>query len=286
MNIKRISAVIFATVFMANVMGGCAKVSNSEIAVISREDGSGTRGAFIELTGVEQKDADGNKTDMTTVDAIIAKSTDVVITQVSGNKNAIGYISSGAINDTVKAVTVDGIEATSENVKNGTYPIARPFNIATGDDVSECTEDFINYILSAEGQAIVAEKDFTPVVDNAESFKSNGATGKVVVAGSTSVSPVIEKIAEEYQTINTGVTIEIQTSDSTSGMKAVLDGTCDIGMASRELKDDETVLNDTAIALDGIAIIVNSENTIENLTTQQICDIYTGTITSWDDLSE
>ena len=285
MSIKRVSAVLFATIFMANIMGGCAKVSNNDIAVISREDGSGTRGAFIELTGVEQKDADGNKTDMTTVDAIIAKSTDVVITQVSGNKNSIGYISLGAINDTVKAVTVDGVEPTSENVKNGSYPISRPFNIATGDKVSDCTQDFINYILSAEGQDIVEAKDYTPVVDNAESFKSNGATGKVVVAGSTSVSPVIEKIAEEYQTVNTGVTIEIQTSDSTSGMKAVLDGTCDIGMASRELKDDETVLNDTAIALDGIAIIVNNDNTVENLTTQQICDIYTGTITSWDDFS-
>ena len=285
MSIKKVSAVLFATIFMANIMGGCAKVSNNDIAVISREDGSGTRGAFIELTGVEQKDADGNKSDMTTVDAIIAKSTDVVITQVSGNKNAIGYISLGAINDTVKAVTIDGIEPTSENVKNGSYPISRPFNIATGDDVSDCAQDFINYILSAEGQAIVEAKDYTPVVDNAESFKSNGATGKVVVAGSTSVSPVIEKIAEEYQTVNTGVTIEIQTSDSTSGMKAVLDGTCDIGMASRELKDDETVLNDTAIALDGIAIVVNNDNTIENLTTQQICDIYTGTSTSWDDFS-
>ncbi|MCC8069545.1 MAG: substrate-binding domain-containing protein [Ruminococcus sp.] len=283
MSIKKISATIFAIVCMANVMGGCARVSSNEIAVISREDGSGTRGAFIELTGVEQKDADGNKSDMTTVDAIIAKSTDVVITQVSGNVNAIGYISSGAINDTVKAITVDGVEPTSENVKNGTYPIARPFNIATSDDVSDCTQDFINYILSAEGQAIV-ENDYTPVVDDAESFTSNGATGKIVIAGSTSVSPVIEKLSEEYQTINTGVTIEIQTSDSTSGMKAVLDGTCDIGMASRELKDDETVLNDIAIALDGIAIIVNSESTVDNLTTQQICDIYTGTITSWDEI--
>lgn len=283
MSIKKISATIFAIVSMANVMGGCARVSSNEIAVISREDGSGTRGAFIELTGVEQKDADGNKSDMTTVDAIIAKSTDVVITQVSGNVNAIGYISSGAINDTVKAITVDGVEPTSENVKNGTYPIARPFNIATSDDISDCTQDFINYILSAEGQAIV-ENDYTPVVDDAESFTSNGATGKIVIAGSTSVSPVIEKLSEEYQTINTGVTIEIQTSDSTSGMKAVLDGTCDIGMASRELKDDETVLNDIAIALDGIAIIVNSESTIDNLTTQQICDIYTGTITSWDEI--
>lgn len=283
MSIKKISATIFAIVCMANVMGGCTRVSSNEIAVISREDGSGTRGAFIELTGVEQKDADGNKSDMTTVDAIIAKSTDVVITQVSGNVNAIGYISSGAINDTVKAITVDGVEPTSENVKNGTYPIARPFNIATSDDVSDCTQDFINYILSAEGQAIV-ENDYTPVVDDAESFTSNGATGKIVIAGSTSVSPVIEKLSEEYQTINTGVTIEIQTSDSTSGMKAVLDGTCDIGMASRELKDDETVLNDIAIALDGIAIIVNSESTIDNLTTQQICDIYTGTITSWDEI--
>lgn len=284
MNIKRLSAVVLATVFMTNVVG-CAKVSSSEIAVISREDGSGTRGAFIELTGVEQKDADGNKTDMTTVDAIVAKSTDVVMTQVSGNPGAIGYISSGAINDTVKAITVEGVEPTSENVKNGSYPIARPFKIATGDEVSDCTQDFIDYILSAEGQEIVASKDYTPIVDNAESFTSNGSTGKIVITGSTSVAPVMEKLAEAYQGINTGVTIEIQTSDSTSGMRDALDGTCDIGMSSRELKDDETVLNDTTIALDGIAIIVNNENTIENLTMQQICDIYTGTITSWDDFN-
>lgn len=284
MNIKKILSVGVASVLMTSSLSACAGGNSDEIAVISREDGSGTRGAFIELTGVEQKDADGNKTDMTTVDAIIAKSTDVVMTQVSGNKNAIGYVSSGAVNDTVKSITVDGIEPTSENVKNGTYPIARPFNIATSDNVSDCAQDFINYIMSAEGQAIVEDKDFTPVLDNAESYQSNGATGKVVIEGSTSVSPVIEKIAEEYQSINTGVTIEIQTSDSTSGMKAVLEGTCDIGMASRDLKDDEVVLNATAIALDGIAIIVSNDNPIENLTTQQICDIYTGTTLSWSEL--
>lgn len=283
MNIKKIVSIGLASVLMTVTLSACAG-SSDEITVISREDGSGTRGAFIELTGVEQKDADGNKTDMTTVDAIISKSTDVVITQVSGNVNAIGYVSSGATNNTVKTVTVNGIAPTSENVKNGAYSIARPFNIATGDEISDCTQDFINYILSAEGQAIVESKDYTPTVDNAESYQSNGATGKIVIEGSTSVAPVMEKIAEEYQAINSGVTIEIQTSDSTSGMKAVLEGTCDIGMASRELKDDETVLNDTAIALDGIAIIVSPDNPIEDLTLQQICDIYTGTVTSWSEL--
>lgn len=284
MNIKKIVSIGVATILMVTNLSACAGGTSDTITVISREDGSGTRGAFIELTGIEQKDDSGNKTDMTTVDAIIAKSTDVVITQVSGNINAIGYVSSGSINDTVKTVTVDGVEPTSENVKNGSYPIARPFNIATGDNVSDCTQDFINFILSSEGQTIV-EKDYTPTVDNAPNYTSNGATGKVVVSGSTSVSPVMEKLAEEYQTINTGVTVEIQTSDSTSGMKSVLDGTCDIGMASRELKDDETVLHDTAIALDGIAIIVNNDNSITNLTTQQICDIYTGAVLSWSELS-
>lgn len=284
MNIKKIVSVGVASILMVANLSACAGGNSDTITVISREDGSGTRGAFIELTGIEQKDDSGNKTDMTTVDAIIAKSTDVVITQVSGNINAIGYVSSGSINDTVKTVTVDGVEPTSENVKNGSYPIARPFNIATGDNVSDCTQDFINFILSSEGQTIV-EKDYTPTVDNAPNYTSNGATGKVVVSGSTSVSPVMEKLAEEYQTINTGVTVEIQTSDSTSGMKSVLDGTCDIGMASRELKDDETVLHDTAIALDGIAIIVNNDNSITNLTTQQICDIYTGAVLSWSELS-
>jgi len=283
MNMRKISAMAIATVLMTGTMTACSEVSSDTITVISREDGSGTRGAFVELMGIEQKDADGNKTDMTTIEAIIAKGTDIVMTQVSGNVNAIGYISLGSVNDTVKKVNIDGVEATAENVKNGTYPVARPFNIAVGDEVSDCAQDFINFIMSAEGQQIVGE-DYISVDDNAEAFTSNGATGKVVVAGSTSVSPIMEQLSEEYKTINTGVTIEIQTSDSTSGMKAVTEGTCDIGMASRELKDSETSLNATAIALDGIAIIVNNDSTIENLTTQQVCDIYTGTITSWSEL--
>lgn len=283
MNIKKIVSIGVASALMATNLTACGG-GGDDISVISREDGSGTRTAFVELLGIEQKDDAGNKTDRTTVDSIIAKGTDVVMTQVSSNVNAIGYISLGSINDTVKKINVDGVEATAENVKNGSYPVARPFNIATSDNVSDCTQDFINYILSAEGQKCVEDNDAIPVSDNAGSFTSNGATGKIVIAGSTSVSPVMEKLSEEYKTINAGVTIEIQTSDSTSGMKAVSDGTCDIGMASRELKDDEVSLKATTIALDGITIIVNNDNPIENLTSQQICDIYTGAILSWSEL--
>lgn len=255
------------------------------ISVVSREDGSGTRGAFVELTGVEEKDADGNKVDHTTTDAVIANSTDVVLNNVAGDSNAIGYVSMGALNDTVKAVKVDGVEATTDNVKAGTYKVSRPFNIAVSNktSLSDAAQDFYNFIMSAEGQQIVEENKYIKIDDNASAFSSNNASGKVVVAGSSSVTPVMEKLAEQYQSINANVTIEVQQSDSTTGMTSAMEGTCDIGMASRELSDEEAgKLTATAIALDGIAIIVNSDNEVSDLTMEQIKKIYIGEITDWN----
>ena len=258
--------------------------AGKQIDVISREDGSGTRGAFVELTGVEQK-IDGKKVDMTTEDAQITNNTAVMMTTVAGDTYAIGYISLGSLNDNVKAVKVAGVEATAENVKSGAYKVARPFNIAWKEDaLSDAGKDFIAYILSREGQAIVNANGYVGS-DDAAAYEAAGVTGKVVVAGSSSVSPVMEKLAEAYMAANTGVEIEIQTSDSTTGMTSAMEGACEIGMASRELKEAEAAeLESTAIAMDGIAVIVNNENPVENLSLEQIGAIYTGETTVWNEL--
>lgn len=254
------------------------------IDVISREDGSGTRGAFVELTGVEQK-IDGKKVDMTTEDAQITNNTAVMMTTVAGDTYAIGYISLGSLNDSVKAVKVAGVEATAENVKSGAYKVARPFNIAWKEDaLSDAGKDFIAYILSSEGQAIVNANGYVGS-DDAAAYEAADVTGKVVVAGSSSVSPVMEKLAEAYMAANTGVEIEIQTSDSTTGMTSAMEGACEIGMASRELKEAEAAeLESTAIAMDGIAVIINNDNPAEDLSLEQICAIYTGETTVWNEL--
>ena len=256
------------------------------ITVISREDGSGTRGAFIELTGVEEKTADGKKVDNTTDDAEIANKTDAVLTTVAGNEKAIGYVSLGALNDTVKAVKVDGAEATVDNVKSDSYKLSRPFNIATKGEPTGVAKDFINFILSAEGQAVVNDNKYIAVSDNAPSFTSDGSSGQIAVGGSSSVSPVMEKLIEAYKAVNPNASIDLQTSDSTSGMTGAMDGTFAIGMASRELKDEEAAeLTGTAIALDGIAVVVNPANTIDDLSMDQIKGIYVGDITDWADLT-
>ena len=259
--------------------------ASSDISVVSREDGSGTRGAFIELFGVEEKDANGDKVDYTTDEAIIANSTEIVMTTVAGDDYAIGYSSLGSLNDTVKAVKIDGAEPTADNINNGSYTISRPFNIATKGDVSDVAQDFINYIMSADGQQIIEDNGYIKASD-AGAFESNGASGKIVVAGSSSVTPVMEKLQEAYQKVNSGAEIEIQESDSTTGMTAAMDGTCDIGMASRELKDTEIDggLTATVIAKDGIAIIVNKNNPTEDLTKDQVNSIFRGEVTTWDEV--
>ena len=253
--------------------------TSKDISVVSREDGSGTRGAFIELTGVEEKDADGNKVDNTTLDASITNSTEVMMTTVSGNDYAIGYASLGSLNDTVKAVKVGGVEATADNINAGTYTLARPFNIVTGDSVSEVAQDFINYIMSEDGQKIISDNGYIEV-ENTGSFTSSKVKGSIVVAGSSSVTPVMEKLKEAYAKVNSNASIEIQESDSTTGVNSAIEGTCDIGMASRDLKDEEKGVKATAIAKDGIAVIVNNNNTIDDLTVDQIKDIFTGAVTT------
>lgn len=255
-----------------------SSLAGNEITVVSREDGSGTRGAFIELTGVKQDDQD-----LTTVEAIITNSTEVMMTTVAGDENAIGYASMGSMNDTVKAVNVGGVEPTAENVKNGSYALSRPFNIATKDTVSDVAQDFINFIMSADGQAVIEDKGYIAIDDKAAAFESNGAAGKIVVAGSSSVTPVMEKLQEAYLAINSGAEIELQESDSTTGMTQAIDGTCDIGMASRDLKDSELEagLTPTAIAMDGICVIVNHANDITDLSTDDIAAIFKGERTEW-----
>ena len=257
--------------------------TSKDISVVSREDGSGTRGAFIELTGVEEKDADGNKVDNTTLDASITNSTEVMMTTVSGNDYAIGYASLGSLNDTVKAVKVGGVEATADNINAGTYTLARPFNIVTGDSVSEVAQDFINYIMSEDGQKIISDNGYIEV-ENTGSFTSSKVKGSIEVAGSSSVTPVMEKLKEAYAKVNSNASIEIQESDSTTGVNSAIEGTCDIGMASRDLKDEEKGVKATAIAKDGIAVIVNNNNTIDDLTVDQIKDIFTGAVTTWADV--
>lgn len=262
-----------------------ADINEANISVISREDGSGTRGAFIELFGVEEKNDAGEKADNTTVDASVTNNTAVMMSTVAGNPYAIGYISLGSMNDTVKALKIDGAEPTVENIKAGEYKVFRPFNIATKGDVSEAAQDFINYIMSTEGQKVIADNGYI-TIDDVTDYTSTGAEGKVVVAGSSSVTPVMEKLKEAYETVNTNAQIEIQTSDSTTGMTSTIDGICDIGMASRELKDSELEagLTATVIAQDGIAVIVNNENPIEELTSEQVKNIYVGETTVWGDV--
>lgn len=257
--------------------------TSKTIAVVTREEGSGTRDAFTELTGVLVKE-NGTKTDNTTSSAVTINSTEAVITNVKDNDAAIGYISLGSLNDTVKAVKVGSVEATAENVKSGDYAISRPFNIAYKGELSEVAQDFVDYILSSDGQAVVSGEGYVAVTEN-EAYNGKKPEGKISVAGSSSVSPVMEKLAEAYQKVNTNAKVEIQTSDSSAGMQAAMEGTCDIGMASRELKDEEaSSLKPITIAKDGIAIIVNTANTCDDLTVDQIKSIYTGETTVWSDV--
>ena len=255
------------------------------ITVLSREDGSGTRGAFIELMGIEQKDADGNKVDMTVDTAEITNSTSVMMTTVAGNTNAIGYVSLGSLDTSmVKALNVDGVEATVDTVKDGSYAVARPFNIATAGEPEGVAADFINFIMSDDGQAVVSEDGYVSQ-GSTGAFTSDESEGTITVGGSSSVTPVMEKLAEAYQAVNPNATIEVHQSDSTTGMTSTIDGTYDIGMASRELNEDELAsLTPTVIAMDGIAVIVNPENPLTDITSEQIMQIYTGEITDWSEV--
>lgn len=284
---KKIVGILAAAVMGTTAFAAVASAASGTINVISREDGSGTRGAFIELFGI-QEEKDGEKVDMTTEDASITNSTSVMMTTVAGDENAIGYISLGSLNDTVKAVKIDGAEATAENVADKSYKVSRPFNIVTGEKASEAAQDFVSYIMSAEGQQIIEDNGYIKADAKAGAYEAAEAEGKVVVAGSSSVSPVMEKLKEAYEEVNKNVTVEVQQSDSTTGVTSAAEGICDIGMASRELKDEEKELGLTAtvIAQDGIAVVVNTSNETEELTSDQVKAIFTGETTEWEDLAK
>ena len=286
---KKKITMLLSMALAALMLAGCGAgtAASDDITVLSREDGSGTRGAFIELFGVEQKDADGKKVDHTIDTAEITEKTSVMMTTVAGNEAAIGYISLGSLNDTVKALKIDGVEATVGNIKNGSYKASRPFNIVTKDGLSDLAQDFIAYIMSAEGQAVV-EKNGYISEGNTGSYAGTKPAGKITVAGSSSVTPVMEKLKEAYLLVNTNAQIDVQQSDSTTGVNGAIEGVCDIGMASRELKDSETSagVKSTKIAIDGIAVIVNNNNKQTGLTTEEVMKIYTGAITKWSEVAK
>ncbi len=282
---KKIIMTLTALVMAGTLFAGCGNKGkdSDSITVISREDGSGTRGAFVELLGIEEE-LNGKTVDATIETAIIAEKTNVVTTKIESDKLAIGYISLGSLNDKVKALKVDGVEATADNIKDGTYKVARPFNIAYKGELSEVGDDFMNFVFSAEGQEIVGEEGYISV-EEGEAFSGTKPTGKIVFGGSTSVSPLIEKLCEAYGKINPNFDFEIQATGSSAGMTGVIEGTLDIGMASRELKDSEkSEVNHKAIAQDGIAVIVNKENALSDISSSAITDIYLGKTTAWADI--
>lgn len=288
---KSLKKCLGAVLLMAAGAGSCCFAAGkwnkrSQINVISREDGSGTRGAFIEIFGIEKKNAEGKKIDYTTEEAAITNSTAVMLSSVAGDKYAIGYVSLGSLNNSVKALQIDGAEASVENINNGSYKISRPFNIAVKDNLSDVATDFVNYILSDEGQNVIAANKYIKVKTSG-SFQTNAPKGKVVVAGSSSVSPVMEKLIEAYKKINPNATLELQTSDSTTGVTNAINGTCDIGMASRSLKSSEKEkgVNEVTIAIDGIAVIVNQENPTVGLTKAQVESIFTGKVEKWNKIN-
>ena len=282
---KRILALTLCVVMAAAVFTGCgnnnadSKTDGAPITVISREDGSGTRGAFTELMGVMVDDVDN-----TTTSAEISQSTSVVLTTVAGNKSSIGYVSLGSLNDAGKAVKVDGVDATVENIKGGSYAVSRPFLVVTNDKLTDVSKDFIKFILSKQGQDIIAEEGYITIDDNAADYETQkGISGKIVLAGSTSVSPVMQKLADAYKAIYSDVTLEIQQTGSGAGITSTIEGACDIGMSSRDLKPEETAegIEGITIAMDGIAVVVNNENSVEDLTSEQIRQIFTGEVTDW-----
>ena len=304
MKMKKFMAVLAVAGMMTGMLAGCGSSSDdtssdsgstdtasewdasNDITIVSREDGSGTRGAFTELFGVVEE-VDGEDVDMTTADAQITNNTSVMMTTVAENEYAIGYISLGSLDDSVKALSIDGAEATAENIENGSYKVSRPFNVAVKpDSTNEVAADFMSFIMSTEGQQVVSDEGYIPVAD-AEAYAGTAPAGDCVVGGSSSVSPLMEKLVEAYKEVNPNANIELQTSDSTTGMTSTIEGSYDIGMASRELKEDEAAeLTPTVIATDGIAVIVNNNNPTDEMTSDQVKQIYTGEVFSWDEIAE
>lgn len=304
---KKIAAAVMMVSMVAVTAGGCGSSNGtdtkgadanqsdatsdwdetSDVTIVSREDGSGTRGAFIELFGIEEKQDDGTKVDMTTTDAQITNNTSVMLTTVADNEYAIGYVSLGSLNDSVKALKIDGAEATAENIENGSYKVSRPFNIAVKKDLNnKVAKDFMSFIMSTEGQKVVADEKYIAVAD-VKDYAGTKPSGSCVVGGSSSVSPLMEKLIEAYKAVNPNASIELQTSDSTTGMTSTIEGSYDIGMASRELKEEEAAeLEPTVIATDGIAVVVNNANPLDELSADQVKDIYVGNVSTWDEITK
>lgn len=283
-NLKTIIKGFAGLALCSTMLLSCGTKTSTEITVISRESGSGTRGAFVELFEIEKKNAEGKKIDYTINSADISNSTEVVIQSVAGNVNAIGYISLGSLNNSVKALKIDNATASVQSIKDNSYKISRPFNIVVkNDNKDEKVQDFINFILSKDGQAVVENKGYISVTNNS-SYVSKELSGKITVAGSSSVFPVMEKLAEAYQKVNSGMTVEVSQSDSGTGITSATQGVCDIGMSSRDLKDSEIEkgIKPIKIAIDGVAVIVNKNNQLSNITKEEVCSIYTGTITNWN----
>lgn len=279
--VKKIFSLLSVLILTSFILVACG--NKDEILLVSREEGSGTRSAFVELTGILEKDNNGNEVDRTSKEAITQMQTETVMQSVSGNKNAIGYISTGSLNDTVKTISIDGANPSIEDIKSGQYKLSRPFNIAIKEQ-DDLTSDFISYIMSKEGQTIVSSS-YISIDDNLAEYNPSGLEGKIVIAGSTSVSPLMEILAEEYMKLNPNIEIEIQQNGSSAGIMAVIDGTAQIGMASRSLKDSEKAeLDHMPIALDGIAVIVNHNNEIENLSLEEIKNIFIASTISWSDI--
>lgn len=275
----KIAAAVAALGVMASSLTGCGGGASGVISVITREDGSGTRGAFTELCGIVADDKDN-----TVSSAEVTNSTAVMLTTVAGNAASIGYVSVGSLNDSVKALEVDGVAPSVDTVADGSYSISRPFNLVTrdGEELSDAAQDFFNYIMSTDAADVISKEGY--VAQGTESYTSNGAKGSVVVAGSSSVTPVMTKLKEAYADINPDVSVDVQQSDSTTGVTSTQEGVCDIGMASRELKDTETGVKSTVLAMDGIAVIVNKDNSLDAITKDQIKQVYTGEITEWSAL--
>ena len=298
MNMKKLVSLLLVAILSLSLLAACAPAEEEDtsnegdtedvatdetINVVSREDGSGTRGAFTEIVGVLVEEGE-EEVDQTYEEAVIQNSTNGVLTTVAGDEFSIGYISLGSLNDTVKALKVNGVDATADNVLSGDFPIARPFNVAWQEGLSDLAQDFLDFIMSEEGQVIVEENGFVQVENNGP-YEGSGGEGNIVVAGSTSVTPVMEKLAESYEALHEGVTIEIQSTGSSAGMTSAMEGTADIGMASRELKDEENdALESVAMAIDGIAVIVHLDNPVEDLTVEQVRQIFVGEVTSWGEL--
>lgn len=293
--LKKLFTLIAVGALTQTMLTGCSSGDSKEagfdtageVHVLTREDGSGTRGAFIELFGIEQKSEAGEKIDYTTTNAAVTNSTAVMMTAVTKDVYAIGYISLGSMNDTVKKLDIDGTTASVENIQSGDYKIARPLNIATKAGLNDAAKDFIDFIMSADGQAVIEANGFIPVSD-AKVYSGKMDSGKITISGSSSVAPVMEKLKEAYIAKNPNVKIEIQQNDSSTGMSDAIEGVSDIGMASRELKDSETAkgLSAQVIAMDGIAVIVNKECPVNSLSSAQVKDIFTGNLTQWSDVSK